>query len=96
MTGDDSILPFQLDRAQMRGRVVRLDATLDRILSQHRYPPAVCALVAEAALLTALIGAAMKLRWSFSIQVRGEGAVRLIATDYFAPEVEGEPGRLRA
>ncbi|MBY8974364.1 Hsp33 family molecular chaperone HslO [Rhodobacteraceae bacterium NNCM2] len=96
MTGDDSILPFQLDRAQMRGRVVRLDRTLDRILEQHRYPPAVCALVAEAALLTALIGAAMKLRWSFSIQIRGEGAVRLIATDYFAPEVAGEPGRLRA
>ncbi|MEL6477281.1 MAG: Hsp33 family molecular chaperone HslO [Pseudomonadota bacterium] len=96
MTGDDSILPFQLDRAQMRGRVVRLDETLDTILDQDRYPPAVSALVAEAALITALIGSTMKLRWRFSIQVRGEGAVRLIATDYFAPETKGEPGRLRA
>ncbi|MEM7670228.1 MAG: Hsp33 family molecular chaperone HslO [Pseudomonadota bacterium] len=96
MTGDDSILPFQLDRAQMRGRVVRLDATLDQILEQHRYPPAVSALVAEAALITALIGSTMKLKWRFSIQIRGEGAVRLIATDYFAPEAEGEPARIRA
>ncbi|MEM9736697.1 MAG: Hsp33 family molecular chaperone HslO [Pseudomonadota bacterium] len=96
MTGDDSLLPFQLDRAQMRGRVVRLDATLDRILTQHRYPPAVSALVAEAAILTALIGSTMKLRWRFSLQIRGEGAVHLIATDYFAPSREGEPGRLRA
>lgn len=96
MTGDDSILPFQLDKAQMRGRVVRLDETLDQILEQHRYPPAVSALVAEAALLTALIGSTMKLRWRFSLQIRGEGDVHLIATDYFAPEQEGEPGKLRA
>ncbi|MEM8793813.1 MAG: Hsp33 family molecular chaperone HslO [Pseudomonadota bacterium] len=96
MTGDDTILPFQLDRAQMRGRVVRLDETLDRILEQHRYPPPVSALVAEAALLTALIGSTMKLRWRFSLQIRGEGDVHLIATDYFAPEEDGQPGKLRA
>lgn len=94
--GDDSILPFQLDRAGMRGRVARLDGTLDEILRQHAYPPVISALVAEAALLTALIGQTMKLRWRFSLQIRGEGAVRLIATDYFAPEAEGGPATLRA
>ena len=94
--GDDSILPFQLDRAGMRGRVVRLDRTLDAILVQHDYPAPVAALVSEAALLTALIGQAVKLRWRFSLQVRGEGAIRLIATDYFAPAEEGEPARMRA
>ena len=95
-TPDDSILPFQLGRANMRGRVVRLDATLQAILSQHRYPAPVSALVAEAVLLTALIGQAVKLRWRFSLQVRGDGPVRLIATDYFAPKVAGEPAQLRA
>ena len=94
--GDDMILPFQLDRAGMRGRVARLDATLDQILTQHAYPPAVCALVAEAVVLTALIGQAIKLRWRFSLQIRGEGAVRLIATDYFAPEEPGQPAEVRA
>ena len=93
---DDRVLPFQLDRTQMRGRVVRLDRTLGTILSQHRYPPVVSGLVAEAALLTALIGQAMKLRWKFSIQVRGEGPVRLIATDYYAPEHAGAPALMRA
>lgn len=96
ITPDDTILPFQLDRPQMRGRVVRLDMTLQAILSQHRYPPSVSALVAEATLLTALIGQTMKLRWRFSLQVRGDGPIRLIATDYFAPAQEGEPARLRA
>ena len=95
-TPDDAILPFQLNRSQMRGRVVRLDATLQAILDQHRYPAAVSGLVAEAVLLTALIGEAVKLRWKFSLQVRGEGAVRMIATDYFAPAEDGAPARLRA
>jgi len=93
---DDVIVPFQLDGAGLRGRLARLDATLDAILSQHRYPEPVSGLVADAVLLTALIGEAIKLRWRLSIQVRGEGAVRLIATDYFAPETEGGPARMRA
>ncbi|MEM9762637.1 MAG: Hsp33 family molecular chaperone HslO [Pseudomonadota bacterium] len=94
--GDDAVLPFQLDRTQTRGRVARVDATLDQILTRHRYPAAVAALVAEAVVLTALIGAAMKLRWRFSLQIRGEGPVRLIATDWFAPADEGGAARLRA
>ena len=93
---DDTILPFQLDHADVRGRVARLDGTLDRILSQHDYPAPVEALVAEAVLLTALIGQTIKLRWKLSLQIRGKGPIRLIATDYFAPKAPGEPARLRA
>ncbi|OIQ76935.1 33 kDa chaperonin [mine drainage metagenome] len=93
---DDTVLPFQLDRADVRGRVVRLDGALDRILAQHDYPTPVGALVAEAALLTALIGQTIKLRWRLSLQVRGNGAARMIATDYYAPTEEGGPSRMRA
>lgn len=98
-TPDDSVLPFHLDGLDIRGRVTRLDATLDRILSQHSYPPSVGALVAEATLLTALIGQAMKLKGRFSIQCRAQdptAPVSLVATDYFAPETDGAPARLRA
>lgn len=93
---DDMILPFQLDQTHIRGRVARLDDTLDRILTQHDYPAPVQALVADMVLLTALIGQTIKLRWKLSFQVRGEGAVKLIATDYFAPKKEGEPAEIRA
>lgn len=96
LAGDDSILPFQLDRAAMRGRVARLDKTLGAIFGAHDYPAPVAALVSEAVLLTALIGQTMKLRWRFSLQIRAEGAINLIATDYFAPAKEGEPARIRA
>ncbi|MFS4436931.1 Hsp33 family molecular chaperone HslO [Paracoccaceae bacterium GXU_MW_L88] len=93
---DDMILPFQLDRADIRGRVVRLDEALQTILDQHNYPLPVQALVAEAAVLTALIGQTVKLRWRLSLQVRGDGPIRLIATDYYAPAAEGEPATIRA
>ncbi|MEI4232638.1 Hsp33 family molecular chaperone HslO [Roseovarius sp. D22-M7] len=93
---DDTILPFQLDQADIRGRVARLDGVLDGILAQHDYPAQVEALVAEMALLTALIGQTIKLRWKLSLQVQTKGAVRMIATDYFAPSAEGEPARMRA
>lgn len=93
---DDTILPFQLDHADIRGRVARLDGVLDGILKQHDYPPQVEALIAEMALLTALIGQTIKLRWKFSLQVQTKGAVRMIATDYYGPTDEGESARMRA
>jgi molecular chaperone Hsp33 len=93
---DDSILPFDLDRADIRGRVARLDSTLEEIIGKHDYPTPVAGLLAEAALLTALIGQTVKLRWKLSLQVRGDGPVRLIATDYFAPADDEQPARIRA
>jgi molecular chaperone Hsp33 len=93
---DDTILPFQLDRADIRGRVARLDSVLEQILGQHDYPAPVAALVAEATMLTALIGQTIKLRWKLSLQIRGNGPIRLIATDYFGPLAEGQPARMRA
>ena len=93
---DDTVLPFQLDMSDVRGRVARLDGVLGNILKQHDYPLQVEALVAEMALLTALIGQTIKLRWKLSLQVQSDGPVRMIATDYYSPEKEGEPARIRA
>ena len=93
---DDTVLPFQLDVSDIRGRVARLDGVLEEVLSQHDYPAAIEALVAEMALLTALIGQTVKLRWKLSLQVRGDGPARLIATDYYGPAEEGRSGKIRA
>ncbi len=93
---DDTVLPFQLDKSDIRGRVARLDGVLSGVLNQHAYPPQVEALVAEMALLTALIGQTVKLRWKLSLQVQSNGPVRMIATDYYGPTNEGDPARIRA
>jgi molecular chaperone Hsp33 len=93
---DDTVLPFQLDMSDIRGRVARLDGVLDGILKQHNYPAQVEALVAEMALLTALIGQTVKLRWKLQLQVQSNGPVRMIATDYYGPAEDGESARIRA
>ncbi len=93
---DDTVLPFQLDHANTRGRVARLDGVLEHVLAQHNYPAQIEALIAEVALLTALIGQTMKLRWKLSIQVRSDGPARIIAADFYAPKKEGDPARIRA
>ncbi|EET49093.1 Hsp33 family molecular chaperone HslO [Thalassobium sp. R2A62] len=93
---DDTVLPFQLDMSDIRGRIARLDGVLDDVLRQHDYPPAIEVLVAEMALLTAMIGQMVKLRWKLSLQVRGDGPARIIATDYYGPTDDGQPARMRA
>ena len=93
---DDTVLPFHLEKPDVRGRVARLDGVLSGVLRQHSYPPAVEALVAEMTLLTALIGQTIKIRWKLSLQVQSKGPVRMIATDYYGPEEKGLPARIRA
>lgn len=93
---DDCILQFQLESTAARGRIVRLDHALEAILKQHDYPHAVHSLVAEMALLTALIGNSIKLRWKLSLQAQSNGPVRMIATDYYAPQKSGDPAQIRA
>ncbi len=92
---DDTVLPFQLDRSDIRGRVARLDGVLNQVLEQHDYPAPIEALVAEAVMLTAMIGQTIDLRWKLSLQIRGDGPARLIATDFLAPAEPGGPARMR-
>ena len=92
---EDTVLPFLLDGADVRGRVVRLGGALDGILAQHDYPPLVQYLVAEMVLLTALIGQGAQPGWKLSLQARSKGPVRMIATDCIAPAKEGQPAFIR-
>jgi len=92
---DDTVLPFQLDNANIRGRIARLDGLLQTVLQQHNYPNQIEALIAEVTLLTALIGQTIKLRWKLSIQVRGDGPVKIIAADFYAPQNKEDPARIR-
>jgi molecular chaperone Hsp33 len=90
------VLPFQLERPNVRGRFTRLDSVIENILEQHNYPSIVEALITEATILTVLIGQMVKLNWRLSLQIRGDGPIRLIATDYYGPSKEGHPAQIRA
>ncbi|TWT01229.1 Hsp33 family molecular chaperone HslO [Reyranella sp. CPCC 100927] len=77
----DSVLPFQLEALGVRGRAVRLGPVLDTILSRHAYPTPVAALLAEALVLGAALASALKYDGIFTLQLRGDGPVRLIVVD---------------
>ncbi len=87
---DDSVLPFAVTSLDVRGRVVRLGPAVDHILAQHGYPEPVARLVGEATVLTALLGASLKLEGRFQLQTRSDGIVDMLVVDFDAPD------RLRA
>src|SRR5712691_7613361 len=78
---DDLIQPFQIDPFALRGRLVRLGPTVDRILSQHDYPEPVAAVLGEAITLAVLLAGALKYDGIFTLQTKSDGPVRLIVAD---------------
>ncbi len=93
---DEQVLPFELRTSDIRGRVVRLDKTVNDILSQHDYPPQVESLISEMVIITALLGSMVEPKWKLSLQVQTDGPVRMIATDYYAAEDGETAAQIRA
>jgi molecular chaperone Hsp33 len=78
---DDIVLPFQIEPSGLRGRLVRLGASVDTVLRQHDYPKPVAATLAEMVALSAALSATLKYEGVFTLQVKGDGPVRLMVTD---------------
>ncbi|MDE2445309.1 MAG: Hsp33 family molecular chaperone [Alphaproteobacteria bacterium] len=82
---DDQVIPFAIKPLGVRGRIVRLGAVLDDIISRHDYPDAVSALVAESVSLTAMLGTALKFNGKFIVQTKTSGPVNMIVADFVGP-----------
>ena len=97
---EDQALGFTIPGRHARGRVVRLGPTLDAILANHGYPPVLERLLAEALVVTALLGSLLKDaggQLTLQAQTNG-GAVDLLVCDYRGGEMRGyvrhEPDKL--
>jgi molecular chaperone Hsp33 len=77
----DLLKPFQLERSQIRGRFVRLAGTIDRVLGAHDYPDPVERLLAELLVLAGGLAGGLKFDGQFSLQIRGQGPIRLMVAD---------------
>jgi molecular chaperone Hsp33 len=84
-SADDTILPFQVEALDLRGRVVRLGPAVDAILSRHDYPAPVAKLLGEAIVLTVLLGSVLKFEGRFILQTQTDGPVRMLVVDYRTP-----------
>jgi molecular chaperone Hsp33 len=78
---DDLVQPFQIEPFALRGRLVRLGAALDRILTRHDYPPAVATLLGEAIALAVALAGALKYEGVFTLQTKGDGPIKLMVAD---------------
>jgi molecular chaperone Hsp33 len=91
MSDIDRSLGFTIPSRHARGRVVRLGPVLDAITSAHAYPPPIARLLAEALVLTALLGALLKdSTGQMTLQAQTEGGViDLLVCDYRGGELRG-------
>lgn len=83
---DDRVTPFQVDALDVRGRTVRLGASLDAVLAHHDYPPAVKRVVGEAVTLAVLLGSSLKFEGRFILQTKTDGPVDMVVVDFVSPD----------
>lgn len=88
---NDEAFGFTIPSRHARGRITRIGAALDDVLSAHAYPPAIEKLVAEALVLASLLGAMLKDdEGQLTLQAQTEhGVVSLLVADYKAGAVRG-------
>jgi molecular chaperone Hsp33 len=79
---DDLVAAFQIEGWPVRGRVVRLGAAVDEILTRHAYPEPVANLLGEACALAALVGSSLKIDGRLIVQAQGDGPVAYVVCDY--------------
>jgi molecular chaperone Hsp33 len=87
----DVALGVAIPSRNARGRIARLSNTVDAVLANHGYPPAIEQLLAEALTLTALLGSLLKEpegQLTLQAQTKG-GAIDLLVCDYLGGELRG-------
>jgi molecular chaperone Hsp33 len=79
---DNLVAAFQIEGWPVRGRITRLGAAVDEILTRHDYPEAVANLLGEACALAALVGSSLKFDGRLIVQAQGDGPVAYVVCDY--------------
>ena len=96
----DVALGVTLPRRHARGRAARIGPALDAILANHAYPPVIERILAEALVLTAVLGTLLKdAGGQMTLQAQTEnGVIDLLVCDYLDGELRGyirhDPERL--
>ncbi|KXF79498.1 hypothetical protein ATN84_02545 [Paramesorhizobium deserti] len=84
--GDNAVVPFQVEALDARGRAVQLGSVLNDILERHDYPEEVARLLAEAIVLTVLLGTSLKFEGKFILQTQSDGPVDMLVVDFRTPK----------
>lgn len=77
----DQILPFQVERYGLRGRLVRLGPVAQEILTRHDYPEPVAMMLGQMMAVAASLAGALKYDGVFTLQTQSNGPIRLMVAD---------------
>lgn len=88
----DFVLAFDLPKVNLRGRLVRLDATSARALAAHALPEAASRVLGETLVLSTLLGSALKLDGRLTVQTKSDGPLGLVTVDYYGAEGDRRAG----
>src|SRR5688572_15867592 len=77
----DILIPFQLEHSAIRGRLIRLDNAMWNIIQQHNYPEVVNIFLGQATALAIVIANCFKFDGLFTLQINGDGPLRLLLID---------------
>src|ERR1700686_3495492 len=81
----DTILPFAVKALDLRGRIVRLGAAVDTILTSHDYPPPGAQLLGGGPMITVRLGSSLKFDGRFILQTQSDGPVRMLVVNFTSP-----------
>ncbi len=79
---DDVVVAFRTQNSKIRGRLVRLGATVDEIVAPHAMPDLPGRALSEALVLAALCGSALPQGGNLNLMMRSDGAVSILVADY--------------
>lgn len=82
---DDALHRFLIERAGVRGVLVRLGESWRQIRARAEYPPQLARLLAEASTAVALFGGHTKVEGRLSLQLRGDQHLRTVFAEYRHP-----------
>ncbi|MBS0249780.1 MAG: Hsp33 family molecular chaperone HslO [Proteobacteria bacterium] len=81
---DDVVVAFRTQNSNIRGRLVRLGATLDEIVAPHAMPDLPGRALSEALTLATLCGSALPPGGNLNLMMRSDGSVSILVADYAA------------
>ena len=77
----DNLLPFTLEGSKIRGNILSLNNTVNKILKKHNYTKIVSLLLAETMIHCCCLGSSLKFDGKFSLQLNSKGPIKTLLAD---------------
>ena len=74
----DQIVPFVFENLPVRGAVIQMSRSWQRMIGEHDYAPIITETLGQAAAATALIAQSLKFEGAITMQVQSGGPLRML------------------